>query len=163
MSAFKEEIMRPNRQSPEVIKAVVEKLYPKCKAWIKAGNVDDDEESTKEELADALRRCWFWDGYELAKYLDDWSPDASLVDILDNADRYCATPLKGLEREYAKTLKPLFRVGDRVTLPRESVCGEITSLDDTGHYHIYSEILGHVKEGSGVHAVIYRWEDIDEA
>jgi len=154
---------RPNKHSPEVIQAVVDKLYPKCLAWLKALGDDCNEESAKEELTEALNNGFDWDGYALAQRLDDWSPDAGLVEILDEASYLSFKPLKNLEREYAKTLMPKYKVGDTIKLPREGVEGEITSIESSGHYHIYSPDLGHIRpgEGSGTLAVVYRWEDLD--
>ena len=147
---------RPTRHSPEVIKAVAEKLYGRVSRW--------DNEASIEELEEALTDSFEWDGYVLANRLDDWDPDAQLVSILDDATHLAHDSVGLLEIEYAKQLTPRFKVGDIVALPRRTgVVGEIVHLSNTGYYHVFSEGLGHVRQGVGTHAIHVPWEQIDEA
>jgi hypothetical protein len=120
----------------------------------------DEIDSVADDLTKALR--WHTDGYELASELDSYSPDAALVEILDDADhlirseheKACiawveANGLKGPE------------IGTQVKHKRGGEeLGTVTKNWPDGRSTVGFPTLGHVTEGTGCHGFILEWETL---
>lgn len=96
---------RPKSNSAEVITAAAERLLPSVLRWLNDASCNRDE--VCGDLCAAMR--WHGDGYEIAKQLDDrgWSPDAELVEILNEAgpakwDAHAALVKEWVAREGVK-------------------------------------------------------------
>jgi hypothetical protein len=103
---------------------------------------------------------------------DAWGIEgsASLVSTMDSIWVHTSRAHKMCVKEWVKTngIKPRFKVGDTVNFCRwQSTLkpvnkGEVIEINkEEGRYSIYSEELGHVREGNGTRASICNWEDVD--
>jgi hypothetical protein len=114
MSESKTEIPnRPNERHPEVIRQVVERLRPVLADFL------EEEDPDLDDLADTLKSNWDWNGYNLAKHLDNycgWGADADLVEILSSAEGYGSIIVGQLTEEWVQKygIRPAYSVGDRV-------------------------------------------------
>lgn len=73
---------RPKRSDETIVREAAKKLAPKVKEWL-----NDDSEEIADIEADLVKAIKYNDdGYEVARSLDgQYSPDAALVEILDDA------------------------------------------------------------------------------
>ena len=147
---------RPSRRDPEIIAAAATKLAPQVIEWMTG--TDSDLPQLIEDLKKAMR--WDSDGYQLARRMDDYEPDAQLVEILDEAghlvraehEKACiawveANGLKGPE------------IGARVKYHRQGEeLGTVTRNWPEGRSTVAFASLGHVTEGMGSHGFILEWE-----
>lgn len=127
---------RPTINDPAVIRAAAEKLLPNVKAWLEQDR-DKQDEWSDEEITDQLFKAMLWgsDGYELAKNLDRWSPDAALVEILDSAVSYKFTARDKACVEWMETRGlSAPEIGARVTWAKEPNrgAGTVKANDNTG-------------------------------
>ena len=136
---------KPTRSTSEVIDRAIKKLLPKLVRWIKANGEGGDE--TNEQLQADVKKALRYDhdGYALARNLDSagWSPDAELVEILDDYSSMIHNAVDQCVKEWveANGIKPKLAIGTKVALP-ESWCkshfkwlggqgiGEITAIPD---------------------------------
>jgi hypothetical protein len=163
---------KPTNNDEAVVRAVVEKLKKPVLAWLEEGGSVDDEEDSLENLFQALSGAFDWDGYQLARRLEDrfcWSPDARLVEILSDAEHHRYRAHKDAVAAWvaANGATPKFKVGDRVRYrsfhhgPQE---GEITHVDAAQlRYTVFVAALGHVRKGQGVHGSILEEEQLSLA
>jgi hypothetical protein len=107
----------PTRASIEVVAAVAKKLTPKVIEW--ENQPESDHQEVEDTLKELLTNNHDWDGFQLAKDLDDggWCPDAGLVEILDEATHLQITEHGRLVKEWieANGVQPKFQVGDKVS------------------------------------------------
>jgi hypothetical protein len=148
---------RPTRNDPQILAAAAKRLAPKVKQWL--GHDDDTPIGDIEaDLIMALR--YNDDGYEIAKELDGtYSPDAQLVEILDDAswDRSRALEIACTAWVEENKLQPI-PVGTRVTWPRKKDYGEgvVGHNFPDGRATVAFEKLGQ-KVGTGY---IVEWEQL---
>jgi hypothetical protein len=171
---------RPDRNDDAVLEQAARTLFPDIKRWLQEGGESDpDEDEVVEQLAEALK--YHDDGYEISKALEDrgWSPDARLVDLLDNAmQREIAfqNAVKQWVEQYQ--IKPTYQVGDKVRVKARAAFsakfsrpawhdGEISKIDAAAAtYVVRVESLGHIKEGtlprgsSGTYGFILPFEEV---
>lgn len=119
---------RPLQDSEEVRKRAVNRILPKILAW-NQGHFD--EEKIQEDFLHILRYTYDFDGYALAKRLDEsrgWTPDSHLVEVLDNFAFDVLEAYEEIVREWVRAhdLQLSLKVGDPVSckvnnLPCEGV------------------------------------------
>lgn len=162
---------RPKRSDPAVLDAAVELLWPSVLAWLSRDEPcgEDEHAEAKAELRERIG--WYSDGYELARALDDWDPDADLVEILDAADHRVyqahsaaveawvakygiATPLTPGTRVKAKT-------GGRVVEGEIAASDKLDSYTKRAQYLVFVAAEGHVRSGLGTHGFIVDAEDVE--
>jgi hypothetical protein len=78
---------RPRPLDPDVIENVAGRLFPEVKNWLEERGevfIDELEQDLFGELVNLLHHDQDWDGYVLARELEErsWTPDAELVEIL---------------------------------------------------------------------------------
>lgn len=83
---------RPTKRDKFVVAKAVDFAIEPVLAWLRqddpeAGKDEQDLASIRSDIEEALGG-WDLDGYKLAKRLDDWDPDAALVEVLSNADSW---------------------------------------------------------------------------
>jgi hypothetical protein len=109
-----------------------------------------------------------WDGYNLAKTLEDafhWSCNTELVSILDNADLYRSQHHSACVREWVERNKiaPKLCVGDlcKYLDGKTKRVGEIVKVDAKhALYLVRFDSLGHVKSGEGTHGLLLPSEKV---
>lgn len=156
---------RPKINSKEVAVSAARLLLPKVMSWLKVDEGKYKDEDIINDLACAMR--YHSDGFEIAERLKGdfyWEPDAMLVDILDCHHKHEC--YKDLVREWVKEndIKPQLMIGQSVEYkdPFKIQNGVITKIHyDTAEYEIFSESLGHVKEGCGTYGVIIPYESVN--
>ena len=146
---------RPKQFDQSVVNAAAKKLAPKVKEWL-----DDDSELAyiEEDLTKALK--WHDDGYEIARKLDgQYSPDAALVKILDEASYLKSEACRDAERAWVKENNiQEIPLGTRVQWGRkpEAGIGVVTKNLPEGKSTVSFADLGQ-KDGYGY---IVEWESL---
>lgn len=126
---------RPSIRDDEVIEKTVLELLPRIQQWAASNGEADTEqqlEETKSNLIDAIKDSHDYDGYSIAKYLDDthcWSPDSELVEELDSIHFLLSRFEEEHTKEWVKffKIKPELKVGDPVVFGHK--------LQYFGHIH----------------------------
>ena len=147
--------------TPEIeqkaIEAVAKKLLPKVMEWLEQSGDSFDEADIEADLIKVLDSHDL-DGYSLAKELDDWSPNAELVEVLDDASHLISKAEKNLVRQRLidENIMPKLAKGQTIKLPvrfaKESkrdksqtfFAGVITEIDTAGQYLVNSTEAGHI-------------------
>ncbi len=113
---------RPGHTHDVITKETVDRLMVPVLKWLRDGQWTGSEEEIRKELTQLIRGRGGLDGYELARSLDSWAPDAELVEILDNTSLHRSLVRTRVTQEWVKdneaTLAPLlarFPVGTRVS------------------------------------------------
>lgn len=150
---------RPTRRDPEIIRKAAEKLAPEVQEWMGDSNDLSLEEIT-EDIAKAIR--WDTDGYKIARNLDDYDPDAALVEILDGADSIIYTAhQKACEAWVEASGIQAPQIGMKVAPAKEGQgVGEVVSNHPNGQAVVCYAALGHVKEGMGCRGFYVDWEKL---
>lgn len=165
---YAEEMTKPEtrlkRSAAPVIERAAKSLLPEVLEWL--GDEGDDAEKVEEQLRELLARRGSSpdaDGYTLAKELDyqGWSPDARLVEILDDAFGAIREAHKSLVKAWvtAHGLTLALAVGTRVETPHGT--GEIVELWSETHEYLVkldehdssNGYRGHILEAEKVRAV----------
>jgi hypothetical protein len=149
---------RPAKFSPEIIAAVAERLLPSVQEHL-------GDDSNGEELADlksALGDCSYdshWEGYKLAKSLDDhyyWGEvcDTHLCEILDNADTIAHKIVQLAVSEWVKAnkIEPPFPVGTAVefTSGYSKITGKVAAINyGTAEYTVQEDGRTYAPSESG--------------
>ena len=151
---------RPKRSDDAIVAAAAKRLAAEVKEWL-------NDESTLEEIeADLVKAIKYDnDGYDIARRLDgQYSPDAALVEILDNASHFKSSAQTKAEIEWvnANNITPP-AIGSKVTYKEHGydgklISGEVTENHREGKSTIFCASLGHVKSGTGTHGFIVEWE-----
>ena len=157
---------RPKRTDTDIITEAARQLAPKVKAWLRSGIEGDDTELSdiESDLVKAIR--YDDDGYAIARDLDGkYSPDAALVEILDEAGSLKSSALSKAQAEWVKAnnLTPP-EIGTRVQcvkphgIRKDAGVGTVTRNFDDGKSTVNFPALGHVLSGTGAHGLILEWE-----
>jgi hypothetical protein len=150
---------RPKHNDDAIIRIAAEKLLPDVMGWL--GDAGIPENEVLDDLTKAMR--WGSDGYQIAKEMDSYEPDAVLVEILDAAGH-----LKSSAREKACAEWVIENglegpeIGAKVTSarrPNDGV-GTVTKNWPDGRATVAFHAAGHVTEGIGCHGFIIEWEDL---
>jgi hypothetical protein len=148
---------RPLRRDTEVVRAAAEKLAPQVLAWCQDETAD--LAVITADLVKAIR--WNDDGYDIAKSLDDYSPDAELVEILDAAGMLVTTAWEAACREWVTAHNITGpEVGALVshTRKKDAGLGEVIRNEPDGRSVVFFPDLGHVKQGTGYLGLYVEWE-----
>jgi hypothetical protein len=152
---------RPAKFNPEIIAAVAERLLPGVQEHLG----DDSNGEELSDLKDALGGCSEWDGYKLAKCLDDnahWGEvcDTQLCEILDNAETIAHKIVQLAVSEWVKAnkIEQPFPVGTAVefTSGRSKLTGKIAAINyGTAEYTVQEDGRTYAPRLSGfVHGYI---------
>jgi hypothetical protein len=79
-------------------------------------NVDGEEEEI-ESIADCLDRCYMFDGYEIARKMENyggWGPDAHLVEIMDRGYLHDVLREQVISWVTVNGIRPKFATGQEV-------------------------------------------------
>lgn len=159
-------------------------LLPSVMGWLQSEG--DDHEENKDQILQDLKKIlsnYDLDGYALARELDDWNPNAELVEILDHASVLISKAEKKLIRQFIEEndIKPRLSKGMEVNVPGRYLSGgfgrknierskiykgTIKSIETDGNYTVYSQEAGHVTAESGecgVTATYIPWRDLEDA
>ena len=155
---------RPKRTDQAIIQEAARQLAPKVKRWLEDfGTILEDIES---DLVKAIR--YDDDGYALAKDLEgNYSPDAALVEILDETGMLKSAALRKAQTEWAKanSLTPP-EIGTRVRCViglrkvKDAGVGTVICNHPDGKSTVNFPALGHVTAGCGAHGMILDWESL---
>lgn len=149
--------LRPSRSDEVIITRVAEKLLPDVMEWL--GDAECPEDEVLKDLARAIR--WESDGYEIAKSLDRYEPNAELVEILDATghlktsiwEKVCAewVVVNGIQGPH---------MGAKVTWARrpQDGVGTVTKNWPDGRSTVAFHSAGHVTDGIGCHGFLIEWE-----
>lgn len=161
---------RPTKKDGVVIDEASEIVCNDVMQWLENNNDHSKREEVIDQLKEVLKNDFgCYDGYDLAKSLDDYHaycPDADLVDRLDKTcyiiSEAHAKAVKKWIRDY--DIRPKFKIGDKVKFVFEmrTYEGEIYKIDDGGKYMIFCEKLGHVKKGVGTNGIVLEWEVVEQ-
>ena len=163
---------RPMRSDDFVIKKAAELMLPDFLEWL--GEDAQDTEYELKTLIEVFDRAFDFDGYEMAKLLDEkhYGSNTELVDVMSNAYRKVDEAHRNAVSEWirAYNIQPQLAVGDVVPCsrkvhgqPAQELSGEITAIDTKqAKYTIFVASLGHVKEGLGTHGFVVPFEDIEQ-
>lgn len=152
---------RPTRKDVEILQAAARTLAPKVKEWLA------DHETTLDEIeADLVKVLKYRDdGYDLANSLDgQYSPDAALVEILDEASFAKSRALTIAEAKWVEaTGIQAIPLETKVRWPAKSSAGIgiVTANHGDGKSTVMFESLGHVREGIGSHGYLVEWEKLE--
>lgn len=152
---------RPTIYDQAVIQAVAKKLSPKVVDWLGEEGTD-----VSRELAQAIDDALSYDAYRIARCLEEsahWEPDADLVGRLETAFIEADRAKRELVAEWVKSegIQPAHQVGDSVKF--KGATYEVTKVDEQmGQYLLFSEIMGHVRTGTGTHGTYANFEDVHE-
>lgn len=129
---------RPELYDQDVMANVVEMLLPEVMEWLTGIKGATSTGNEKSGLLDALSTVIEWDGYALAKELEEtcyWMPDAQLVAILDQAQgkRYEAHRQAVIRWVKESQGELRFAKGQRVSLflrpSKELTTGQVVSVN----------------------------------
>lgn len=163
---------RPKYDYKQMREYTAKKLLQEVLEW--HAQWDEDEPVDEETILKELENCvGNDDGYEIARSLDqqyNWSPDTSLVEILDNSFFHMHDAQKMLIKKWVteNDIQPEFEVGQTVIFRHftgeggKVSKGTITRIEkDTAQYVINSKELGHVEEGQlGTTGIYCDYEDV---
>ena len=169
---------RPDNNSSEVKRLVVEDILNDVMDWLEQGNSssrygdgdDSERDEVREELINTVES--HKDGYGMVKDLDrnGWDCDSNLVEIFDNLHFYDAR--KKLVQKWIKDndIKPKYDVGQGVVVSskylshkqKPSYKGEIVRVYEDGTYSIKIPELGHVNTGIGTYGIILDWDKVED-
>ena len=150
-------VPRPKSDAPSILEEAAEIMAPKVMEWCQQEGeqlTDDDLPQFKKHLAEVFDRVGYkgFDGYDLAKGLEDmhgYSPDSSLVEILDEAFHYVREAHQKAIKSWVKdnNIVVPFAVGDKVKVKqpfKKDVIGTITKIDaETAICFVNCPELGH--------------------
>jgi hypothetical protein len=156
---------RPKRFSENVLEETVDLMMPSVMKWFGSS---EDEEEIRDNIKQVLE--FEDDSYQIAKELEDnlyWSVDRELINVLDEVKwrrdeahkgvvyawvvQNCVTPKLTLEQ------KVQFRHKGRI------LEGIVTKIyESEAKYLVFSEELGHIRSGVGVHGIVLPYEEVDE-
>ena len=118
-------------------------MLPKVLAWLNETGDSEGADEVLEQLQETLSRAYDFDGYKLAKELEDdhyWDADEELVDIMSGAHWvvYDITQRRVAEWVKENDIKPTFAVGDHVEFEsaRTKQAGTIVKVN--GHEATYT-------------------------
>ncbi len=152
---------RPKTSDAEIIRKAAEKLAPEVAEWIGDGTPVED---IIPDLEKAMR--WSRDGYKLARELDDYDPDAQLVEILDSAEHYKSQAKEKACEEWVKSEGlEAPEIGSEVidSAKPEHGVGIVGRNWPDGRSTVSFATLGHVTEGMGCHGLILEWERLEHS
>ena len=164
---------RPEYRDDYVLAWAVPSCAAALNGWLEQAGEGLEQSECEAIIARLFKNyCDFGNGYKIAKQLESnegIDPDAELVEVCDGFMHSISSAQDKCIADWieAYQVKPKFKVGDKVTFKRfkreeELHAGEITQIDSkTGKYFVFSEELGHVREGLGSHAVILPWEEVE--
>lgn len=157
---------RPKSTDDSIIKEAARQLAPKVKKWLGADGADTEIGEIEADLAKAIR--YDDDGYEIARDLDgNYSPDAALVEILDEAGSLKHAALSKAATEWVKEnslTAPAIGTRVRCAIGRREVkdagVGTVIANQPDGKSTVNFPTLGHVTTGCGTHGLILEWESL---
>ena len=162
---------RPARNDDVVTQIVAEKVCDMLMEWLPTcgDNNSDRQEILKHAKELVSYRCR--DGYESAKYLDDYYgylPDSELVEMLDGVGSIVSDVHDKAVCNWAASnnIQPKYNVGDKIKFKRhnkEIITGEIINVSmKTQTYIVFCESEGHVRSGCGTLGIYVEWENVLE-
>lgn len=94
-----------------------------------------NDDGTWQDIVGATKTGLARDGYEIARALDErfhWSPDAQIVEVLDEFSSVLDRELEKARAEWVKfyDIKPPLEIGDRVRFDRGRSTGLIEAVDE---------------------------------
>lgn len=149
---------RPTRHDPDIVRLVAIKLADDA---LREHIIESEQYgSTLDDFTKVLDHSWGYDGYRLAKTLDDWfhwDCDLETVELLNMAAIYIHEVYRDAVKGWVKQFEitPHLQVGQIVTWPKPPMenghhTGEITQiLADTAEYVVFCEDEGHIRPGTG--------------
>lgn len=130
-------------------------------------NSDADKAELAGELADAVQRSWSYNGYAIAKELDDhfgWSPNCEMIEHLDHF-KHAMDQL--IERATAawiaeNKIEPPFQLGDRVSARwgGDQITG---TIDEENHPYKPGYCAVRIDNTVENSRALVRWEDCEAA
>lgn len=157
---------RPKHNDPAIVQAAIEKMKDRVWRWTQQDG-PDAYITEANVLTDLTRACSHRnDGYDIAHDLDSrgWSPDAELVDILDNFGMYKSTAFVKAQEEWVKSngITPPFIAGTKVKAQwgGNEIVG-VVKVDEAGHYSPTGQFALDVEGRQG--SPIVKWEDCQAA
>lgn len=155
---------RPKNNDPTIVIAVARRLAPSVLEWNPA---DGDEESIGSDLIELLNNAHDYDGYKLARELEQYhyyDSDASLVDILESTGHLfheeLAKASKAWVEEHLPPSPPLAaRVHEKGREEKNGIGTVIRNYPD-GRSTVNFPKLGHIIEGTGTHGLVLEWENM---
>lgn len=136
---------RPTIYDEAVIVETVEHMLPEVLGWLEADEKEGKEIS--EQLVNVLQDSYEYDGYKLAKKLDDdymWSSDAELVEILETVSNAIFAVCTQQTNKWVleNNIKPQYAINDRVTYKNsnKTTNGVIVDIQlEMGNYLIQND------------------------
>jgi hypothetical protein len=158
---------RPQRRDKNIIAIAASLLAPAIIEWVESEDGPQPEEEKKaieSQLATAMDRAIYLDGYELAQQLErlGWDPDAALVAELDSANSQVSSAVNKATEDWVKAynVQPKFKPGDKVKAKwgNKTVIGFVHADDNNWHtkYGQYSLAV----EGERGNPIV-NWEDCE--
>lgn len=170
---------RPSRYSDEVLRDAAITLAKPVGQWLEGA--EPKGARLEEILFEMLDTAIEYDGYELAKILEDdliWAVNAELVEILDGAESAISSAYEEAQKVWVKAhdIRPKYAAGQRLRLPAKLVdfrsendslviATIIKVMADVGRYWLNCPELGHVHPDSGkcgTTGIFKDYEDIDD-
>ena len=142
---------RPVKRDKFVVSKAAEFGLEPVLKWLRdgdpdAGKTEADMAAIKDDFTQALGG-WDLDGYKLAKELDDWEPDAALVETLDSADSWVRKAHDQACSEWVRIhTPPVYALGTVVFAKYrgKKVQGEVVRADEAyARYTVRCRELGH--------------------
>lgn len=139
---------RPVASCPFVVEEAIQSISQQVLEW----SGEECEQGILDDLSDVIRSSHDFCGYEIAKKLDNigWSPDATLVDILDQYETLLARAHDEAVKKWVveNNIVPQKKVGDAVritTLDKKIVDGFIHGVNAAlALYTVNVPSLGHL-------------------
>lgn len=150
---------RPKTSDPAIIRKAAELLAPEVADWCGDG-------TPAEELIPVLEKAMRWrrNGYELARELDSYEPDAQLVEILDSAEHLKSRAKEKACEEWVKAEglepPPIDSEVTDSTNPQNGTGIVLQNWPD-GRSTVSFASLGHVTKGNGCHGLLLDWEKLE--
>jgi hypothetical protein len=160
-------ISRPTAIRENYIEAVAEALVPDVINWL--GSRNGCEDTVKECLIEAMKRCGSWGGFEIAREMEKiggYDPDIYLAEILHYAEAHFISAYDAdLERWITReNIQPAYGVGDEVWVYhlKNQYEGKIIKIfPKHGRYCVCIPELGHVMPPmSGINGIIVDYEQV---
>jgi hypothetical protein len=156
---------RPKYSDPAIIEAVAHRLAPCVHQWNPS---DSDEEDIGADLIKLLQGTHDYDGYKLARELEQYQhydSDAMLVDILDSTSHLFHEELAKASKAWVEEhLPPEPPAGARVYqkgMEEKNGIGIVTRNYPDGRSTVNFAQLGHITEGTGTHGLVLEWEKLE--
>ena len=135
--------------------------------WFK-DSAEEPEYDLKEVARYLIERPSYKNGYELAKDIESefgfYGIDADLVETLDSVGYAVNKAVIAETKKWVEENKIVcpFPIGQKVMVKKDKEEGEVNKIyEGEAKVCVFMPQKGHVREGTGSHGCVYKYEDVE--